>query len=391
VTEDSLQKLLLGDLKSVRVEWDIDRVLEKEVVKDSNPGYPWCKLGNTNQEVVEGFREELIEDIMAKVVRMLVIDVEELTSVELVKKGIADVVRVFIKSEPHPREKIDTGRLRLICIFSLAMNTIGRLLFGPMNKLEVDLWRNGPERASCVGMGGSDDDLIKVWSMVERVGFSEISSADVSGWDWTVLYSELLLDKERRKQQLMPLGELQERLIDGYYWCVAMKIFMLSDGTLVEQVVPGILPSGWYCTTSSNTYMRVMVTRLIGSKWSIALGDDSLELTVEGAVRKYGEFGKKLKMYEQNDAEFCSHRWSPETILAPLTSWNRVLYRLLSEAATEERVLQFCYEMRLNTELPEILEELETAGWGGQDFWGSACIEFLKLKYGKEEGSQESG
>lgn len=288
----------------------------------------------------------------------------------MVQLGYTDPVKLFTKGEPHSASKLSEGRLRQISSVSIAANVISRRLYGIQNRVEKREWRS-PDMPSCCGMGSSDDDLKTLHSLWDAHPPGTLAEADISGWDWTIQSWELMSDCERRID-LCGAGPLLSQLMRNVHRTMALKVFQLSNGSLFEQIKPGVLPSGWYCTTTTNSYMRAQTCQLVGSQFYKVLGDDSVESYVDDAVARYAALGKKVKMYNRctDSVEFCSRRWTlGSEWRAPLTSWPRTFYRLLNQTAGDkaEFVKQFCFELRHNKELPNLLEVLLSVGWHGQN------------------------
>lgn len=362
----------------------LNELYDTDIIGVSVPGYPWSKFGSTNAEVLSQHRDVITEAVFYRI-KLLLKGNTPSDARKLVEGGYADPLKVFVKREPHPLEKIKTSRFRLICAFSLVSNIITRLLFTDMNEKERKAW--GPLRPSALGMGSSDHHLSIMSLWWHLMGTEDIVSVDVSGWDWSVLGHELEMDATRRMVQLGCDDDmLLTVLIKGFYETIKYKVFQLSDGSLYYQDEPGILPSGWYCTTTSNTFMRILVAMMVGALKVVAMGDDAIETWVEDAQSKYLKFGKIVKMYrrcvEDGFVEFCSRKWSmePGDCKASLTSWPRSVYKLLSGEADEQKLYQVMHEMRYNPELKRVLEVIRSTGWGGPNFWDRTIVSEI-LKY----------
>lgn len=256
-----------------------------------------------------------------------------LSPVELISRGYCDPVRLFVKQEPHTASKLAEGRYRLISSVSLVDQIVERMLFGPQNRAEIAMWDSIPSKP---GMG------LTLKSQARKI-FSDLAvkhtqcpayEADISGFDWTVQDWELWADVEIRIK-LCGAGVDLAQCMRNRFYCFMNSVFQLSDGTLIQQCSPGVMKSGSYCTSSTNSRIRCLMAEIIGSPWCIAMGDDSVEGYVENAKEKYDALGHKCKDYKVCESDglslrsvgFCSHYIDSNG--AYLTSWAKTLFKHL--------------------------------------------------------------
>jgi len=175
-----------------------------------------------------------------------------------------------------------------------------------------------------------------IWSELKFYHDSHpAAEADISGFDWSVQSWELWADLEMR----LNLGDfdgLARKVAINRWYCFVNSVFQLSDGRLISQGRPGLMKSGSYCTSSTNSRIRCLMAEIIGAPWCIAMGDDSVEGYTEGAKEKYSALGHTCKQYDPCELDsagkllrvnFCSHELSENRFY--LTSWPRTLYRYL--------------------------------------------------------------
>jgi len=256
---------------------------------------------------------------------------------QLVKEGLCDPVRLFVKQEPHTLKKLAERRYRLISSVSLPDQLIERMLFGPQNELEISSWDRIPSKP---GMGLSLDSQAQ--SLWRDLCFKHLShpaaEADISGFDWSVQDWELWADLSMRIDLCLDMHEGLKRLYIARFYCFMNSVFQFSNGELYEQKLPGLMKSGSYCTSSTNSRIRCLMGYLIGSPWIIAMGDDSVEGWLPDAKERYHVLGHTCKEYSacpvDRDGDlkvvnFCSHELSLNSYY--LTSWARTLYRFLSD------------------------------------------------------------
>jgi len=318
----------------------------------STPGVPYCRLGSTNGQVLESHSEYVRELVAERFVR--VVEAGEtlfsMSAEELVRAGLRDPVRLFIKDEPHTLEKIERGKLRLISGVSLVDQFWERKLSGLQNSAEIANWETCPSKP---GIGLDDDGLRSLAKQIEK---EEVDTeTDVSGWDWSVQEWELEDDAECRRILAGATSEsLFAFLTRAQAYCVAHSVFCLPTGELVSQEEGGVQLSGSYNTSSTNSRMRGLVSlnarllkagpggnlpglvekgRLIGRVGVIAMGDDSVEKGFGGIKEALESMGHKVKMVKMNESlsgtSFCSHKWREDGLAEPETAIKTV-FRFLS-------------------------------------------------------------
>lgn len=257
-----------------------------------------------------------------------------LNPVQLVKGGYCDPIRLFVKQEPHTRKKVEEGRFRLISSVSVVDQVVERLLFGPQNQLEITQWRSIPSKP---GMGLSlAEQASSIWhDLAYKHQQHPAAEADISGFDWSVQDWELWADLEMRLELGGIKGNLA-KICTSRFYCFMNSVFQLSNGDLIAQGKPGLMKSGSYCTSSTNSRIRCLMAEIIGAPWCIAMGDDSVEGFVPDARDKYRALGHLCKDYISCETSgsgalkrvnFCSHELTEKSFF--LTTWPKTLYRFL--------------------------------------------------------------
>lgn len=339
----------------------------------SSPGVPYLKLGKTNHELFsQDFGRGLVLSAVVQRIRaVLSLSREKLSSMsalDLVEAGLVDPIKVFIKQEPHKIAKIESGKLRIISNLSIVDQLIERILCAPQNKAEISRWTSLPSKP---GMGLHDEGLKELYAEVitAQRKHGVLAETDVSGWDWSVPDWLLRLDYEcRARLYRAPPGSALEHLLWFRGYAVARKVFCLSDGTLHEQLVPGIQASGSYNTSSSNSRMRVALSYVVGASWVIAMGDDNIETAVAGAREHYVRLGFTVKDYRLLDREgwfdFCSTTFSGSWRGTP-TQWLRTVFRYLSKTPASLNVnpqfrAQLVDDLRHMSNQQEVVEHCDS-------------------------------
>lgn len=290
----------------------------------------------------------------------------QMTSEDLIRYGCWDPVRLFIKNEPHSAAKLAEGRLRLIANVSLRTQLVERVICGPQNNAEIRSWWKSPAKP---GLGLDDDSLMLLSDSILKITRKGLAAmTDVSGWDWAVKLWLLWADAERRRiAARVSEDSLFAEMCYFRAYCTANSVYGLPDGELVAQCDAGIQNSGSYCTSSTNSWMRIilfLVACLILNpdltdqelqdmlELCMAMGDDCVELFVEGVLNVYLDLGFKASLAETSDklegVEFCSHIFNADGTAIP-TSWPRTLYRFFSHkigSDTPDRMAQLDYVLR---------------------------------------------
>nr|AHA42475.1 RNA-dependent RNA polymerase [Sugarcane yellow leaf virus] len=304
---------------------------------DAGIGLPYKLLHkDTHRQMVEDpkFLPLLTRLTWNRLQKMSQVDFQEMTPEQLVREGLCDPIRLFVKGEPHKQAKLDEGRYRLIMSVSLVDQLVARVLFQAQNKREIALWRAIPSKP---GFGLSTDREARefIESLSKTVGCSpaevihgwrnKIVPTDCSGFDWSVADWMLEDDMEVRNLLTINNNELTRRLRACWLKCITNSVICTSGGVLYAQTHPGVQKSGSYNTSSSNSRIRVMAAFHCGADWAIAMGDDALE-SPNSNINAYQKLGFKVEVASQ--LEFCSHVFEQEDLARPLNV-NKMLYRLI--------------------------------------------------------------
>nr|WBK56464.1 P1-P2 fusion protein [Wheat leaf yellowing-associated virus] len=304
---------------------------------DAGIGLPYKLLRkDTHRQMVEDphYLPLLTRLTWNRLQKMSQVDPSEYTPEQLVKEGLCDPIRLFIKGEPHKQSKLDEGRYRLIMSVSLVDQLVARVLFQNQNKREISLWREIPSKP---GFGLSTDrdtrEFLESLSKVVGCSTGEIISdwkdkiipTDCSGFDWSVADWMLEDDMEVRNALTINNNQLTRHLRKVWLKCITNSVLCTSDGALYAQTYPGVQKSGSYNTSSSNSRIRVLAAYHCGADWAIAMGDDALESPTT-KLEKYKELGFKVEVSSQ--LEFCSHVFEQEDLARPINV-NKMLYRLI--------------------------------------------------------------
>lgn len=329
-----------------------------EVQPDSGPGVPFAAFGATNRDVIESEFELLADAAVEYVMLLSVIHPDEFasyTAQELCERGLNFPARLFVKNEPHKLKKVLEKRWRLICSLALLVQLAQRVTDGPQNKAEIANWKTCP---SAPGQNKStEQETLDFFSRVAR--FRARVDTDMNGWDWSVQEWELWADAAVRLRlyDARP-GTMIFNLVLNTARACMNGVVALSDGTLLAQVRPFAMKSGSYDTSSSNSRIRVFLSRMINppSLDCVAYGDDAVEdtvLTPHELALEYAKYGKVVKEAHVTSGlepfEFCSTLFGPYSAV-PM-GWRKALFSFLrsddiSNPIRQQALAQMLYEYR---------------------------------------------
>jgi len=331
-------------------------------------------LHSTNGALID-YELDLIEACVYERINLLLsLDYTntEVSPMDLVRGGFVDCSKLFVKNEPHKVAKLLEHRERLIVSLSIIDNVIAYLLCHEQNQAEIDAWENVPSKP---GMGLDDDSLVVLQNEVTAAARDfDINQVDVSAWDWCFQDQDALADVDMRVSLADAQGLVFEQVLRGHVFCMMRKVFVLSDGRMYQQLLAGIMPSGWFNTSSTNSRVKTLShwqsaywARV--KAWAISMGDDGVERRIGKAVEYYRRLGKRARIDEVSidDFEFCSTHFISGT--AYPVNVDKQLFNLLSSpdapaVQAEERLDAFHYEMRNHPDKKSILALVCAAGWG---------------------------
>lgn len=292
-------------------------------------------------------------------------DLRKLSAKELVEQGYVDPVRVFIKNEFHPIEKIKSGRFRIVCNVSLVDEIVMRLLCTKQNDSDSNNCYRGQGTAIGWDFMSGDYESARCYESVAS-WVEEACTNDASGWDWSVAEWCFDIDLEVRiKLNGAAPDSSFQRILRNVYICLANSVFVTSDGKMYRAKFRGIQKSGLFNTGHTNSRMRNGVAFLCGCDKSISMGDDNMSTHVDGYEEKALVYGFKLTDMRKNEPgggfEFCSHMFYPDKCV-PLNVW-KGLANLLNSGANLERLEQFRDRYRHAPEIEEVERVIEKCGY----------------------------
>lgn len=327
---------------------------------DTSPGLPWVGLGcPTIGDVIRKYPHQLVAAVRERLDVRLKLPIGEaklMSPSELVKIGYRDVVRVFVKQEPHSESKIVSGRVRLIMNTSLTDILCDRLCLEALANREVDMWDKIPSKA---GMGLDDEniELLRAGVPPGHVFSSDAKAFDFHVAEWTM---EIAAEVEVLQYDVAESSDLAH-LIHASVVATCRKVWALANGLLYEQLDPGKQESGSRMTACRNSKIRSILAYLAGANWVCAMGDDALERWPGDVFDPHGNYAKLGHRIEVPDLppgvlyEFCSTHFMEDGANVP-QGWPKTFYRLLGHKPDLLLRKQFEYELRDSPELPRLRE-----------------------------------
>lgn len=272
----------------------------------STPGVPFMRTAPTIGDWLgfDGvtYRTDRLEELWYRVQDLINSDLD------------SSVWRCFIKMEPHKVSKKETKRWRLIMAAPLDLQVYWQMVFAFQNEVEINQAPNIPSQHGMVIPYGQWKYYYSQWKS-QGLTFG----SDKTAWDWTCPYWAIRLDLELRKR-LSDNGNDWREAADKLYANAFVKCkIMLSNGTIYQQEVPGVMKSGCVNTISINGRCQAMLHVLYSLRKNIpiepmlkSVGDDTLQAEQHAEdIELYSTFGVKIKTVTEG-YEFVGREWNDE-------------------------------------------------------------------------------
>ncbi|APG75869.1 hypothetical protein 2 [Sanxia sobemo-like virus 2] len=307
-----------------------------DVDLSSIPG--WCvlkDLGTTNREVFKVDEEGRYNLDRVKMV------------IEIVKKRWmeikeSDPIYAFVKPEPHKREKLNSGRLRLISGISLIDSLIDRLLFMKWTLKTRQMLTKTP-----IAVGWTPLDAVKFHHMMGGM-HEQYLDVDKSAWDWSL--KPWILDMVKRVLCGLVVAPTwwHQRVNKRFELLFGNPIWKFQDSSMIQQKQPGIMKSGCYMTIWINSIGQLILHQLAQSRCGVQMhvpmvvGDDTTQPyygeDVDAYLQETRNLGFVIKPSIGRIAEFCGFRFDGFKSLPAYRSKHQFLLRHLTlddEIATQ--------------------------------------------------------
>lgn len=284
--------------------------------KTKHPGFPGCTLGSTKGQVVDEHYYDLYQAVCYRVMALTVVGPYCKTPYDFYATFCSDVSCVSIKEEPIKQSKIG----RIIIASSVVTQIVESLLYDPFDEtFKASVY----ESYSAIGVGFTHRDSELLHASLD--GVDKVCS-DVPFFDGsvtllegcknveTVIHSYTGRGKVKLKESVTNMMFSLERSFFN-------KFYLIPDGRVFVQVVPGHQSTGRNETANFNTMTRARRSFAASSFINLDLGlehvtiplcagDDSNESYHEQLDYAYDVLKFPLRDVKRIDVpEFCSHTW----------------------------------------------------------------------------------
>jgi len=297
---------------------------------------------------------------------------------ELMDLGLTDGFTVFIKEEPHSTSKMQKGTYRIIAQQSLVDSIVDHVILHQLKqamelKCSVLPLVNGLPFNT---VEGQRIMIARVLRMMEQI------SSDCSTYDFTMGYANHLSGIQAIYEVYYPgediwtelefgLQEVYRRLLLSIHICIMLKNYVLSDGTVWEQLFPGSQSSGGFTTTMLNGIVRslyeyhVQLEEGFEEPDCCSNGDDNVTRWVPNYVERLNKLGcfiKKASVVESKSTQFefnsrLFKKIDDNTWETSYLNRQKRLANFLSHASNEEQLMSLGND--LNFKLIEQLPSLK--------------------------------
>jgi len=282
-----------------------------------HPGFPACTLAATKGQIREEYLFDLYQACCYRMMALSVVGPFCTTPYDFYSTFCVDACCVSIKEEPIKQEKIG----RIIIASSVVTEIIETLLYEPFDRtFKASVYEN----YSAIGVGFEleDSNLIH-----ESLAGEDIVCSDVPFFDGSVT-----LDEGVRNVEVVVHSytagkvKLKNSVLNAMFALehgMFNKLYLIPDGRVYMQVVPGHQSTGRKETANFNTMTRARRAFAVSLFINIDLnerhvtkpmcaGDDCNESNHESLEYGYAKLEFPLRdVQEVKVPEFCSHLWPP--------------------------------------------------------------------------------
>lgn len=330
----------------------------------SSPGYPYFHHADSKgkyKQIKSHDLVGLVRDRITVLCETRPEDFSKLTGKELVELGIADLVKVHIKNEPTPIEKLNKKRARIIMVESFATEVTTKLLFGPQTKIEIANWERNPSKP---GFGAStDEQSARLYNSVHDP--DNACDSDMSGFDWSMSTWMFDMAIDTHLEQVGAVdGSIYANACRNLIHILGNSVYLTSNGDMVELEEPGVMNSGSALTSWLNSRIRYMLGILAGHSHVITMGDDAVHDWIPNATEAYEKLGLRLKNFDNQGVgcfNFCSSDVYA-THSVPKGVW-KSFRNLLWKPYDASELAEFMYLTRHAPERDEMAETMVSIGY----------------------------
>nr|UQB76120.1 RNA-dependent RNA polymerase [Flumine sobemo-like virus 8] len=324
---------------------------------DAGPGAPWNVNSKSKGDVIKKYYDELVDSTFEMLLKIHNVEMSEIwntTAEEKVELGYASPISLFVKNEAHSRQKLETGRYRLIASLGMEQEIILRMLLYAANSEDIYTQQNGNGIPFQPGMGTHDAGLLALTARIrDTAGIAKqcdqnLVGSDVSAFDmnvvWEMVVAKVYLESQRLECDA-EARELYKIFSLKVHMCLFNSVFITSKGRMFAQVDYRMQKSGSPDTAAGNSKIRAIVAVACGSDPRVVttMGDDCIEGVAIGTTpeelferyRPYFDLKEIVIHDEPNDIEFCSHLMSANGSVVRL-GIEKAIYHAISKPYNKE-------------------------------------------------------
>jgi hypothetical protein len=332
------------------------------VKRDKHPGFPGILLGMTKGQLIDHRLPDLVSAVYVRLLSLLHVMPHIDNFPDAYRNFCCDFSCVGIKPEAV---KV-SSKGRVLILNSLVTEVVEKLLYSEFN---TSFKRGCYEFYSAIGVGFSVKDT---QCLRARLGVGDMFFSDVPKFDSTKSLFEALLNVELVDASYLGVPPPIKTMMTSLERCFMDKVFVLGDGGLYGQSLPGWGPTGRDDTANFNTTDRsrrsVAVTLCVNlSRISnvhanavcISAGDDCCEDPHYLRETTYGELGFPLRDASISDVmSFCSHEWPIEGRPVGMRIYKMLATLCFNEVIDFEQFLGVYTEFNNHPHFPAIVDKL---------------------------------
>lgn len=313
-----------------------------------------------NAGLLANFQDLVIEWVLNRLLRLARVSESQCANMSpetRVKENLVDPIRIFVKNELHKLKKIKSGGVRLIWSISIVDQLIERTFYNEQNKIEIDRWTDVPSKP---GMPLNEEGFKELYNKLKQ--WRRPRSSDMSGWDLSVQPWQLHLDSDVRAD-LQSAPPSLRGLFHVQTHTMGSVVAVLSNGLMLVLELTGVMKSGRFVTSSTNSRIRAATAYLLGAREAVSMGDDCEEdsdMVATEAEQRYGELGHTIKDWS-DEFQFCSRKFGEWGCY--LTSFAKVTGKYLSGEPSLEKSVQWMQDTKGNPEQIVALVAIRGTRW----------------------------
>lgn len=285
----------------------------------------------------------------------------------------SDPMKVFVKQEPHKREKLLEGRYRLIIGTSIIDTMVDRIIFGPVMQSATN--PINALRTPCAIGWSPNKGGWRYIAMHYKDGFS----IDRKAWDWSVTEWQVNMWETFIKNLCIDSPKWWLSMVSRRFTCLFyIAKFSFPDGTLIAQGEPGIMKSGCYLTILLNSVAQTILHAVVQLRLNkpikdnipLSLGDDTLQRFFPYMEEYALQLNKvaliKEAQYTKGYAEFIGFLFEKDGYFPAY--WKKHLFTLrhLDPTVAKELLEQYQYMYYRH---PNMLKFIRGIAWNMNPEW----------------------